>query len=191
MKMLSNISDFIYKYNNGWIALGLFVLFLLFSILVLPAQASKTQVFSGDIGTPDQSFCYSNEDLYHMAELYGLEGRSSYIKARFTFDLIWPILYTLFLTTSISWVYARILSVDENLRLVNMLPFLGMLFDYFENIFAALIMYRYPQPTPIIDVLTPVLTMLKWLLIISSFLFMILGFMILIWNWYQKKRIKQ
>ena len=189
--MLSNISEFIYKYSNGWISLGSFVLFLLFSILVLPAQASKTEVFSGDSGTPDQSFYYSSEDLHRMAESYGLEGRSSYIQARFTFDLIWPILYTLFLTTSISWVYARILSMDNNLRIVNLLPCLGMLFDYLENIFAALIMYRYPLPTSIIDILTPIFTMLKWLMISCSFFVLILGLLILSWNWYQRKSVKQ
>lgn len=191
IKKLRNISDFIYQYSNGWISLGSFVLFLLFSILVLPAQASKTEVFSGDSGTPDQSFYYSSEDLYRMAESYGLEGRSSYIQARFTFDLIWPILYTLFLTTSISWVYARILSMDNTLRLVNVLPCLGILFDYLENIFAALIMYRYPLPTSIIDSLTPIFTMLKWLMISCSFFVLILGLLILLLNWYQRKNIKQ
>ena len=191
IKKLRNTSDFIYKYSSGWISLGSFVLFLLFSILVLPAQASKTEVFSGDSGTPDQSFYYSTEDLYRMAESYGLEGRSSYIQARFTFDLIWPILYTLFLTTSISWVYAKILSMDNNLRLVNLLPCLGMLFDYSENVFAALIMYRYPLPTSIIDILTPIFTMLKWLMISCSFFVLILGLLILSWNWFQRKSVKQ
>ena len=42
---------------------------------------------------------YSTSDLYEMAQSYGADGRGLYVKARFTFDLVWPLVYTLFLVT--------------------------------------------------------------------------------------------
>ena len=75
--------------------------------------------------------------------------------------------------------------VSETLNLIQ------LLLDYLENVFAALIMYRYPLPTSITDILTPIFTMLKWLMISCSFFVLILGLLILSWNWYQRKSVKQ
>ena len=55
-----------------------------------------------------------------------------------------------------------------------------MLFDYLENISTSLVMFRYPQQTPLIDFLAPIFTMLKWVLITSSFFILIVGVLILI-----------
>jgi hypothetical protein len=100
--MWKRLSDFLYKITNGWVAFLAFVVFLLFAGLVLPGQAVSAETYSGNAGSPDLSFYYSAKDLYHMAEVYGEQGRGAYVRARFTFDLIWPLVYTFFLCTAIT-----------------------------------------------------------------------------------------
>jgi len=186
--MIYRFSKWVYKISNGWIALGAVLLFLMFSIFVLPSQSTKVDSISEHVGTPDLSFYYSKNDIYRMADAYGEEGRALYIHARFTFDLIWPIVYSLFLTTCISWIYRQISLIDSNFGRVNLIPIMALFFDYFENVSTSLIMFRYPQQTPVLDMLAPIFTMLKWTLVILSFLLLIVGFIILLRTRIQQRR---
>jgi hypothetical protein len=108
-----------------------------------------------------------------MAEAYGTEGREAYIRTRFSFDLIWPIVYTFFLLTSISWLSQKTLSSASPLQSINLLPWLAFSFDLLENISTSLVMYRYPQITPLVDILAPILSAIKWVLVSGNFLLLI------------------
>ena len=163
------------------------VVFLLFAGLVLPGQAASAETYSGNAGSPDLSFYYSTQDLYHMAEVYGEQGRGAYIRARFTFDLIWPLVYTFFLCTAISWVYDRAFTADSLWRGANLVPVLAMLFDYLENLSASLVMLRYPHPTIVVDSLVPLFTMLKWVLVVGSVGLLFTGAAIAVWQWIKKR----
>ena len=186
--MWIRVSGWLHKISNGWVALAGMVVFLLFTALVLPAQTAREDTEIGEVGSPDLSFIYSAADLYAMAEGYGEVGRSEYVRVRFTFDLVWPLVYTFFLVTSISWVYARAFRTQSKWQLANLAPVLGMLFDYLENIATSLVMWRYPIQTPVVDWLAGVLTGLKWILISVSFILLLIGTGIAIWEWIKKGR---
>lgn len=186
--MFTRLSDWLSRISTGWVALAGVVIFLLFSILVLPGQSAQPDANLGDIGSPDLSFYYSAHDLYQMAEAYGEAGRAAYIQARFTFDVIWPIVYTLFLSTAISWVYARSIEPESGLQRANLVPVLGMLCDYLENVSTSLVMWRYPAQTPVIDWLAPVFTALKWILISGSFLLLLGGLVVGTVRWFMKRK---
>jgi hypothetical protein len=185
--MWKRLSDFLYKIMNGWVAILALVVFLLFAGLVLPGQAASAETYSGNAGSPDLSFYYSTQDLYHMAEVYGEQGRGAYIRARFTFDLIWPLVYTFFLCTAISWVYARAFTTNSLWRGANLVPVLAMLFDYLENLSTSLVMLRYPHPTIVVDSLAPLFTMVKWVLVIGSIGLLFVGAAIAVWQWVKKR----
>ena len=178
--MIKRFSDWLYRVSTGWLVLGSLLVFMLFTVLVLPGQSASAEAFSAGAGSPDLSFYYSTDDLYHMAESYGQAGREAYIRARFTFDLVWPIIYGVFLIIGLSWVYKRAYSSGNKCWWVNLLPVLGMAFDYLENTAASLVMSRYPHSTPLVDMLAPIFTMLKWGFIGASFVFLVAGVIILI-----------
>jgi hypothetical protein len=90
--------------------------------------------------------------------------------------------YTFFLVTSISWIYQRLLPAGSLWRMINLLPFLGMIGDYLENISTSIVMWRYPQATPVIDWMAGILTTLKWLLIAGSFIGLLVGGVLLVWQ---------
>lgn len=168
----AGLSAWLARRSTGRVAAVAAALFVVFTGLVLPAQAARARAYAGPAGTPDTSFLYSAADLYRMAEAYGPAGRTAYLQARFTFDLVWPVVYTVFLVTAISWLIRRAGGERTWLR-ANLVPLVGMGFDYLENVGAALVIGRYPAPTPVADVVTPMFTLLKWVFVNGSFLIVI------------------
>lgn len=186
MTMWTRFSGWLHKISNGRVALAGVVVFLLFTALVLPAQTAREDSQIGEVGSPDLSVYYSATELYKMAEAYGEAGRAEYIRVRFTFDLMWPLVYTFFLATAISWVFARAFSAQSKWQLANLAPVLGMLFDYLENVATSLVMWRFPAQTVVVDWLAGVFTGLKWTLIGGSFILLLAGAVIAIWGWIRR-----
>jgi hypothetical protein len=182
---MNNISEWIHRISTGRVTLLMLVIFLLFGALVLPAQSALAEETSGGAGSPDTSFIYSAADLYQMAESYGEAGRAAYIRARFTFDLVFPLVYTAFLVTAISWLSRRGFPAGSRWQLANLAPILGAIFDYLENIAAALVMSRYPALTPVVDALAPVFTLVKWIFVGGSFALLLIGLAAAIFRWFK------
>ncbi|KIL53034.1 hypothetical protein [Jeotgalibacillus campisalis] len=167
MKHLEKPSSFFYKTVNGVVLLVSVAVFALFIAVVLPAESEKSQQATGSSRSPDTALLYSAEELYSIADEYGDEGRSAYVRSRFSFDIIWPLVYAFFLTSASTFFMSSVSSV--RLKTLNLLPAAGMLFDFLENIAASIVMIRYPSLTPGIAQLTPVFTLFKWLCIYASF----------------------
>ena len=153
-----------------------FLIFVLFMIFILPDQAARAAFYTNGIGSPDTSLFYTADQFYQFAEQYDAAGRNAYIRARFTFDIAWPIAYTLFLVTSISWLSKQIQMQNKIWQQLNLIPFLVFAFDLFENGSAALVMARYPTATPFIAHLAGWFTLFKWIFIVVSFVILIFLF---------------
>jgi hypothetical protein len=167
--MATGISRWLRRRSTGPITLVAAVVFGLFIALVLPRQAARAEQSSGSAESPDTAFWYAPDDLYRMAEDYGPDGRAAYVRARWSFDVVWPLVYTAFLATALSWLQ-RTGAIERGLLgLANLCPLLGMLFDFGENSATSLVMARYPAPTPIAAWLAPPLTALKWVFVNGSF----------------------
>ena len=187
--MLTKLSNSFLKLSTGPLTLACLVIFLVFSALVLPDQAAKAEVYSGDVGSPDTSLYYTASDLYRIAEAYGPVGRSAYIRARFTFDLLFPLVYTAFLVTAISWLVKRASLAWQTWGRLNLLPVAGMVFDFLENGATAIVMARYPQTTVVLDQLAGGFTLIKWLFIGASFIALMFALVIFIWSKLKRKQM--
>lgn len=170
---MSRLSRWLYRVSKGWVALAAIVLFFVFTPVILPQQAARFEAAAGNGPSPDQSFFYTTGDLYRMADAFGAGGREAYVRARWTFDVVWPLVYTLFLATAISWLGKRAFAEGSHWRLVNLVPVAGLAFDYLENICASLVIARYPAQTPVFDLLATVFTPLKWLFVGGSFVVLV------------------
>jgi hypothetical protein len=178
--MWRNLSDRIHRFSTGWVTIASLVIFLLFTALVLPGQASRSEAVTGEATSPDMSFYYTADELYQLASSYGEEGREAYIRARFTFDLLWSIVYGFFLSTAISWTFRDAFSRESKWQLANIVPILGVLFDYLENISTSIVMARYPSPTAVLDELASVFSMAKWIFVVASFALLLVGVLVLL-----------
>lgn len=177
--MFKRLSSECYRLLNLKILITATLIFILFIVLALPQVAEHSKTILGSDHSPDTSFIYSVEDLYTMAGVYGAEGRMYYIKLRYTFDLVWPIVYLLFLVSYLTIVF-RPLEIRISWKMINLLPFGAVLLDFMENIAASIVMYRYPLRSPVIAELAPIFTFLKWSLISASFCAIIVGMCLLV-----------
>lgn len=170
-------------------ALLALVIFVLVVVFVLPRQAERAEAISGGADSPDMSFFYTSTDLYNIAEAYGAEGRAAYIRARFTFDLIFPLSYLFFLVTSISWAMnCAVLNPNSRWRLLNLFPVFGALFDYLENISTSIVMANYPQQRFLFDTLAPIFTFVKWFFVNGSFVILVPTLAVAGWNWIRARQ---
>jgi hypothetical protein len=95
--------------------------------------------------------------------------------------------YTLFLATAISWVFGKAFAPDSRWRRANLVPLVGALFDYLENLSTSLVMLRFPAQTPVVDLLAPLFTALKWGCLGLSFVLLIGGIAVATWRWMQRR----
>jgi hypothetical protein len=171
---MHRLSDWLVRSIPGWLALLSFAAFLAFTATVLPRQAAGAAEVSAGAGSPDTSFFYSPADLAAMAEAYGPDGRQAYVRARYTFDVAWPLVYGLFLVTSISWLSRRGFPPGSTWRLANLAPMAAVIFDGLENLSTSVVMLRYPEPTPLLAALAPWFTAVKWVLVGGSMLLVLI-----------------
>ena len=184
--MGQKLSGWLHSVSRGWVALTALVIFVLFTALVLPGQNAQMDVYGADAGSPDLSLTYSTVDLYAMAEAYGPQGRVEYVRARLTFDVIWPVVYTVFLVTAISWLTRRAFAADSLWQRANLIPLVAALFDYLENTTTSLVMARYPARTPVVDTLATLFTPLKWLFIVAGFVLLLICAGVNVWRQFRR-----
>jgi hypothetical protein len=186
--MLTRVSRWIQGASTGRVALAALGLFITFTVLVLPRQAGNAGEAGGGAGSPDTSFIYSPADLYRFAEVYGVTGRQAYIRARLTFDVVWPLVYAAFLCTAISWLLRRTLPAGSPWQRANLVPVFGALLDYLENLSTSIVMLRFPDPTPVVAWLAPAFTLAKWLLVGGSFGLLVVGAAAALLRWRAGRR---
>ncbi len=160
---------------RGWMAIGAVVLFMVFMTVVLPAQLDAGAFYTERYPAPDTSMSYAPDDLYAAAEAWGREGRAAYVHQRVTFDVVWPIVYGMFLLTTLAWVWARGTAPGSRWRRVALLPVVAVALDFAENTCTATVMARYPARTPVLAELAPLFTAGKWLAIAVSFILLVIG----------------
>lgn len=161
-----------------WVAMAT-VGFFLFIAFVLTRVSAYTTRAIGDYASPDSSFFYSASDMYAMAKDYGPSGRRTYIFLRWTFDVVWPFVYTGFL---VLWTMklASFIKGKPWVKSLYWLPIMAMILDFIENIGATIVMVRYPATVGIIAHFTPIATVLKWTTLSASFgLIVLLGLIII------------
>jgi hypothetical protein len=167
---MNKLSEWMIRVSSGKLSMFMLAVFIAFTVVVLPRQAARAAERAAGIGSPDSSFVYSTEDLYRMASAYGEAGRRDYVLERFTFDLVWPVVYTAFLVVAMSWLIKK---TAMGWRRLNLLPLLAASLDYLENCLAAIVMTRFPDPTPLLDWLLPPVTLLKWVTVGLSFIVLV------------------
>jgi hypothetical protein len=167
--------------STGRRALLGIAVFVVFSATVLPWQAGIAAGYSEGVGSPDSSLWYSAHRLYELAEAYGPDGRAAYVRARVTFDVVWPVVYAAMLVLAAGWLLRLATRPLSRLRLTVLLPVAALVADYAENTCTALVMARYPAATDLLAALAPFFTLAKWLLLGASFVLLpVLG--VLAWR---------
>ncbi len=166
--MLQTLANHLIKLGTPRWALLSVVIFGFFLIWVLPQEAQRSAAMTGGAAAPDTQFWYTPAELYETAEAFGEAGRAYYIRSRFQFDVIWPLAYWFFLTSTLGF-WLRHTAPASPWRGLIILPTAAMLLDFGENITAALVMARFPAPPGFIGTMAPFFTASKWITITLAF----------------------
>ncbi|MBI5942763.1 MAG: hypothetical protein HY864_00200 [Chloroflexi bacterium] len=156
--MLIKLSDTLKKYAKGWLVLILFLLDAVFMGYVMPSIGT-TMNSSGPI---DLLFFYTPQTAYEMVAAYGEQVREAYRITELTVDIIYPIVYTLFFSLLITWLFQRGFPAESKMQRLNVVSFGAWLFDLFENLGIVTMLSVYPSTPALVAWLTTIFTMVKW-----------------------------
>jgi hypothetical protein len=158
---MKRVINFVNKISSIPLLILALVLFVSFVSYFLPTHQAQSAKFMGDAGTLDLKFFPVPDTIYQIAEVYGDEGRGKYILSKFTIDLAWPFVFTLFYLVFINLSFSYIHGVRG--AGLSTFALTTLMLDYLENILAAVVMTVYPAK---FDFLTWVLTFttcFKWI----------------------------
>jgi hypothetical protein len=164
-----------------WLGLVSTLVFAFFIAVVLPSQ-SALAIENGLLESIDTSWFYNARQLYEIAQSYGENGRSFYITQRWTFDLVWPLVYFSFIFSLSTLLYKSIGLSKMNTWLL-VFSWFSVGFDYLENIMVSIVMFRYPAQTWIIADLAGTVTSLKWIFLTLSFIVLFLLIILKVVQW--------
>lgn len=153
---------------NGKVLILLFSAGLLFLLFVFPYRNTTLKILSGhECPTLDSNIHYGATEAYKLFGQLTYEGRQLYAWSEITADLIFPIIYVLFLSLLIVYIFQKC-SLNKPQQFLAMLPFLMFLFDYGENILIAIMLFDYPQEHTAVAEVASVFTKLKWSFFVLS-----------------------
>ncbi len=138
IQLLNNVS-------NWRFLLPLMITTFAFSFVVFPYyQARLTALSDGEFRPLDTQFLYTSQEVRNGFEALGEEGRGVYRMVVGQLDMIYPVFYGLFLVLLLANVVKKIAPPGSSRVLIALLPLLGVLLDYLENMNTLRLLSDFP-----------------------------------------------
>lgn len=174
--MLDTISQKFHAWTTGWRVLLLFVALALMGGYIMPLAGGILALAANDSVLPlDLMFFYTPGTAFDMIERYGEAGRSLYMRIELTADLVYPVVYTLFLGLFISWLFQRGFEPESRMQKMNAMPAGAFFFDLLENTGIVSMLAMYPSIPPALAWITMLVGTVKWLFAFASFGLILVG----------------
>lgn len=163
-KILNEVSDRIISITSGRTVLAALAGILVTGFLVngRPFGIAELKSITGGVGVLDMELFYSPDQAYAFLSAMGEAGRSFELTRIIPLDLLVPLFYALFLSTLISWLLKKWLPVDSRWHRLNVIPVIGALFDYLENLGIIAMLLAWPMEMYSIAQITMASTLLKF-----------------------------
>jgi hypothetical protein len=176
LSMTRQLGELIERWANFKTLLLIILLALPFNIIFFPWRNSRLSDLSG-VTEPflDARFTYTPSTLNALFAAYGQSGRRLYALSEVTIDLIYPILYTLFLSLLISLILTKVFPDFIALKPLSFLPFVILLSDYTENFSLVILSLRHPNRIDWLAHMASLFTSIKWMVLSIIIVFILLG----------------
>lgn len=173
--MLAKLSNTLQRYARGWIIMLLFLLDAAFMGFIMPRAGASMKGGSGELGPLDLQLFYTPTKAYQMVASYGEAGRAFYRITELTLDIIYPIVYTLFFSLLITWLFRKGFPVGSRMQRLNVVPFGAWLFDLLENLGIVGMLSVFPSTPALLAWVTALFTLVKWLFAGASMVLVVIG----------------
>lgn len=143
---MATFISFLSGLATGRNVLILLVLYLFFAAYALPHAAASLQEASGqpDFKPLDLRFGFTPEEAWQALDVLGPSGRASYRFAETVTDIAYPLTYGLFFSLLIFFGFAKSGGRLARMRWLGVLPLVGTLFDWLENLGIVQLIDAYP-----------------------------------------------
>jgi hypothetical protein len=185
--MLDKLSNTLHRFAKGWLIFVFFLLEMFFNLFVLPMAEALIKGDAGGPGPLDLRFFTLPAKTFEIIGQYGEYNRVFYRNVELTADILYPIVYTLFFSLLISWLFQRGFASTSKMQKWNVLPFGAWLFDLLENIGIVILLAVYPSTPVILALMTTLLTMVKWVFAGGSMVLLVIGLVMAAKNRFRKQ----
>jgi hypothetical protein len=94
--------------------------------------------------TPDLLPLVGRAELYTLIDALGQAGRAAYMPIA-DLDMIYPVVYGVFLSLALAWGLGKRALESQLWRVVLLLPLVGVIADYIENLSARSLLAGWPE----------------------------------------------
>ncbi len=151
------------KYASARLALILLGVVVAFNVFIMPRLVGDEKVVPIDL-----QFAYTPKQAYALIDTYSDETRSTYARGEMTFDVAYPIVYTLFMSVTLMLLY-------PNKWKIAWLPYVVFGADMLENTGIIVMLWSYPTQLTLIAWITSIFSTIKWTLVLVVLLFIFVG----------------
>ena len=189
--MLSNLSNTLKKYANGWLVLVLLAITGYFQFVIFLGQSAKIQATSDGAGPIDLLLFYTPTKVFGMVASYGDELRASYRIFELTYDIAYPIVYTLLFALAITWLFQRGFPSHSNMYKYNVVPFGALITDFFENLCIVAMLSIFPSTPALLAWVSTIFTLAKWIFVFTSTGLLLYGLVKAAMNGFKKQVLQK
>ena len=170
-KILDTVSDRIIAATSGKTILAALAGFFLFGFLVnsRPFGAAELMAITGGVGLLDMQVLYTPEQAYAHLAAMGEAGRAFDLTRIVPLDMFVPFFAALAFSLVITWLLHRWLPQKSRWHRLNVVPVIGGICDYLENIGIVVMLLAWPAALPDIARFTMTATVFKFALYALAF----------------------
>jgi hypothetical protein len=174
-RILDEVSDRIIAITSPRIVLASFIGFVISSVLIngRPFGVEQLKDITGGVGLLDMEFLYTPDQAYTIFAAMGEAGRAFDLTHIVPLDFVFPFMYTLFYAVAITWLLHTWLPAQSRWHRLNVIPLVGGIADYLENLGIITMLLAWPSRLPDIAHFTMVAGLVKFTFIILAMVIII------------------
>lgn len=177
------------RWIQGKTVLWLFIITNLVYVFMLSVTIPKVMGFAGGMKLMDMlptgyDFQYVNTLLVTLGE----EGRAVYLYRQIPADMIYPGLFGISYCILLLFFLKKLNKLNSPLIYLSVLPLMGGLFDYFENIGIIFMLRSFPDLSGNLVSVTNVFTIIKSLTTTVYFIVLLVILVVWIFQFFRKNK---
>jgi hypothetical protein len=151
-------------FTQGRTVLWLLGAYLFMAMVVMNYGSNTINELAGKTITPfDLHFSYTSEQARTLLTELGEKGRTFYALFELSADVVYPVVYTLFMCSLIGFGWKKVILAQPPRPWVLLVPSTTFIFDVLENLGIVLFLTMYPTISDSIVAWVSLCTSLKWI----------------------------
>ena len=168
------MKTWIEKHSEGKKVIALLIITNIIYLLMLLVTIPKVMSYSDGMKIFDRMpKGYSVDYATSLLDALGPEGRNAYLFSQIPLDVFYPGLFGLTYCLLMAYFLKKLSWFDKPLFYLSLLPLIGGLFDYLENIGIVYMLSSYPDFSTLVAQWTNRFTMTKSLFSMSALIILI------------------